>query len=237
VSDRLWSWERWRQALEALFAALDWRELGDLYFHDRGAERWQEMRGKVLDLGEEWARAALRRLQAGGRTLCVGAGVAELPALLAERCVRGRAVRAVNRSTRECEILGAGLARAGLAARLAGEPVDGAAAAAAGGYDHLACVSLFTDPGTWPQLSAVAYGRIAPVQLDVDAFARERAAARTFAQALFAGLQRPGWITTTAEEVAWFLDAAAQASAACDVDDELVATAVVGDPIGFVHCP
>src|SRR5206468_5475667 len=155
-----------------------------------------------------------------------------LPVLLAERCVRGRSVRAVNRSTRECELLAAGLRGAGLTGQLRIEAVDAAAAAGAADYDHLGCVSLFTDPGSWPLLSGVTYGRIAPCQLDVDAFARERTAARALAAALFAGLRRPGWITTTAEEVAWFLEPAAAAGIAAQADSELLPTAVVGDPIG-----
>lgn len=235
MSARSWSWESWRDATERLLEALDWEALGDIYFHEQGYERWQQMRPHVLELGEAWAKALLKRVPEGGRSLYVGAGVAELPVLIADRCVRGRSLRAVNRSTRECEVLMAGLEKVGLAGHIEIEPVDGAAAAAKGGFDHISCVSLFSDPETWPMLSGVTYGRIAPVQLDVDAFVREREQARGLAAALFAGLKRPGLVTTSAEELSWFLEAAAPSGAEWDAEDEMIPTAVVGDPIGFVH--
>jgi hypothetical protein len=115
------------------------------------------------------------------------------------------------------------------------EERDAGEVAAAGGYDHLGCVSLFTDPETWPLLSDVTYGRVPPVQIDVERFSAERGQARRLAERLFAGLRRPGWITTSAEEVAWFLEQAEAAGANCEADDELLETAVVGDPVGFVR--
>jgi hypothetical protein len=235
MSARSWSWESWRDATERLLEALDWKVLGDLYFHEQGLERWQQMRPHVLELGEAWAKALLKRVPEGGRSLYVGAGVAELPVLIAERCVRGRSLRAVNRSTRECEVLMAGLEKVGLAGHIQIEPVDGALAATKNSFDHVSCVSLFSDPETWPMLSGVTYGRIAPVQLDVDAFVREREQARGLAAALFASLRRPGLVTTSAEELGWFLDAAAPSGAEWEAEDEMIPTAVVGDPIGFVH--
>ena len=230
-----WSWDSWRDATERLLAALDWQELGEIYFHEHGEERWSQIRPQVFELGEVWARALLKRVPQGGRSLYVGAGVAELPVLIAERCIRGRSLRAVNRSTRECDVLMAGLASVGLAGIIKIEPMDGAIAAAYGGYDHLGCVSLFSDPETWPLLSGVAYGRIPPVHLDVEAFVREREQARTLAKAMFGGLKRPGLITTSAEELGWFLEAAAPSGAECEAEDDMIPTYMVGDPIGFVR--
>jgi hypothetical protein len=48
-------------------------------------------------------------------------------------------------------------------------------------------------------------------------------------------LRRPGWITTSAEEVAWFLEQAEAVGARYEADDDLLETAVVGDPVGFVR--
>lgn len=229
------SWQRCRELATRVLEGLDWRALGDLYFHEQGQDQWRARLPQVLELGMEWAQALLRRLGADGASLHVGAGVAELPVLLAERLVRGRRVRAVNRRAAECELLEAGLRRAGLTGVLRFQPIDAAAAAAAGDYDHLGCVSLFTDPETWPVLSGVTYGRIAPVQLDLERFAAEREAARALARALFRGLVRPGFISTTAEEVAWFLEQAAAAGVAVVAGEESIPTAVVGDPIGFLR--
>lgn len=232
------SWDTVRELCEKVLEGLDWQALGELYFHENGEEHWRERIPHVLEFGLDQARALLRRVPAEGASLHVGAGVAELPVVLAERLVRGRRVRAVNRRRAECDLLHQGLRRAGLTGVVRFDAVDAgeaAAAAGAGGYDHLACVSLFTDPESWPELSGVAYGRIAPVQLDVERFVAQRTEARALAQRLFAGLAVPGWITTTPEEVAWFLAEAAAAGCRVDADEELLPSAVVGDPIGFLH--
>jgi hypothetical protein len=230
-----WSWARVEATCQQLFEALDWRALGKIYFHADGEQRWAALRPRVLTLGIDWARALLRRLPPTGTSLYVGAGIAELPVLLAERLVRGRTVWPVNRRARECEVITDGLRRAGLAHELSMREGDAAQVALAGGYDHLGCVSLFTDPQAWPLLSGVAYGRIAPVLLDVDAFVRQRQDARVLAERLFAGLRRPGWITTSVDEVAWFAEQASAAGTTLVADDDTVPTAVVGDPISFLR--
>ena len=103
-----------------------------------------------------------------------------------------------------------------------------------GPFDHLGCISVFTDPELWPVMSDVAYGRVAPVQLDVERFTTERAHARELARDLFARLVRPGLITTTFEEVSWFLEQAQAHGTTIDAGDELIEAAVVGDPVGFL---
>lgn len=215
-----------------VFAACDWRQLGELYFHEHGERHWRERLPRVLELGGALARRLLRALPRHGRSLWVGAGVAELPVLLAETLQHERTVVAANRRTAECELLNAALAAADLPLRY----VAGDARSVLPGdtFDHVGCISVFTDPETWPVLSDVAYGRVAPVQLDVERFMAERGEAQALARALFARLQRPGHVTTTAEEVGWFADAAAAAGAVVDADDELVPTAVVGDPVGLL---
>ena len=54
------------------------------------------------------------------------------------------------------------------------------------------------------------------------------------AKGLFARLARPGLVTTSAEEVAWFLEQAEAVGATIDASEDLVETAVVGDPVGFL---
>lgn len=231
-----WSWERWQEGCERLFAALDLRALGGLYFHDDGEERLAALLPRVLTLGHDWARALLRRVPATGRSLHVGAGIAELPVLLAERFVRGREVVAVNLRARECDLVAAAMRRCGLEGKLVLEPIDAAVAVERRpGYDHLGCVSVFTDPQAFAQLSGVAYGRIAPVQLDLEAFAAERERARALAAKLFAGLAPRGWITTSVDEAAWFMDAARTRGVTLTAEDDTLPTAVVGDPIGFLR--
>lgn len=231
---RRWSWDEWRASVERLLDVLDWRRLGELYFHEDGERRWEQLRPGVLELGEAWARELLRRVPATGRSLWVGAGVADLPAMLAEVLVRGREVHAVNLRSAECEILAAGLREAGLPDDVAPRAEDARDAAAPSAFDHLAVVSVFTDPETWPVLSDVTYGRIAPVQVDVEAFVQQRDEARALAQRLFAALSRPAWITTSVDEASWFLEQAELAGVAVTADEVAIDSAVVGDPIGFL---
>jgi hypothetical protein len=42
-------------------------------------------------------------------------------------------------------------------------------------------------------------------------------------------------VTTTPEEVAWFLGEADRAGVAVEALDDLIETAVVGDPVGFLR--
>lgn len=222
-----------RNAVHAVLDALDWAALGEVYFHADGEAELRQRRPAVLACGRALADLLLPRLSRSGASLWVGAGLAELPVLLAE-AQRGRTVIAANLRAAECAILNRALEIAAPTQSLRFLPIDAQQAPADVPIDHLGCISLFTDPETWPVLSDVAYGRIAPVQLDVEQFVREREAARSLAAKLFARLQRPGWITTTAEEVAWFLDAADNSGVHLEPEDEMVESAIVGDPIGVL---
>ena len=215
-------------------AACDWQALGEIYFHWGGEQFWAEKAPQVGELGERLARALLPKIRAAGASLWVGAGVAELPVLLAEVMLRGRDVVATNLREREVAVLNAALDKVAPELPLRYVAGDATEVAAGRSFDHLGCISVFTDPETWPVLSDVAYGRVPPVQVDVERFVAEREQARALAQKLFARLARPGLVTTSAEEVAWFLECAAAAGADYEADEELVDTAVVGDPVGFV---
>jgi hypothetical protein len=225
--------------LMRVFERLDWEALEDVYLHggapnERSPKFWEEHRPTAIELGDALARRLLRELPRGGASLWVGAGVAEVPVLLAEVMLHGREVVATNLRARECEVLNAALLTEApdLPVRFVAE--DARTVAAGRTFDHVGCISVFTDPETWPLLSDVAYGRIAPVQIDIELFAAERERARALAAGLFARLQRPGIVTTTAEEVAWFLEQARAAGATVDASEDLVETAIVGDPVGFL---
>jgi hypothetical protein len=219
---------------DKVLRTIDWRALGEVYFHDDGEALLRAKQAAVLTLGERLAKALLRHVPRGGASLWVGAGLVELPVLLAESMVHERTVVAANLRAVECELLNAALAAAApeVAVRFLAE--DAATAAPGRTFDHLGCISVFTDPETWPMLSGVAYGRIAPVQVDVDRFVAEREQARTLARSLFARLARPGLVTTSAEEVAWFLEPAAAAGLEAEPSEQMFETAVVGDPVGFL---
>jgi len=228
-------WHEVEKLTRRVFEAADWRALGEVYFHEDGEQHWADRRKLVVELGVQLARRLALQVPRGGASLWVGAGVAELPVLLGEVTVLGREVLAANLIQEECDVLNAALEAAapgvavryevGAAEELAGERT----------FDHLGCVSVFTDPQRWPALSGVSSGRLPPVQLDVEAFVAERDAARALAASVFGRLARPGCITTSAEEVSWFLELCEARDLAVDPSEDLIETAVVGDPVGFLR--
>lgn len=228
-------WHEVEKLTRRVFDAVDWRVLGDIYFHEDGEQHWADRRKLVVELGSQLARRLARQVERGGASLWVGAGVAELPVLLGEVAVLGRSVVAANLIQEECDALNAALAQAAPDVSLRYQAGPAELVAGKRLYDHVGCISVFTDPERWPMLSGVSYGRVAPVQLDLEQFAGERDEARALAAALFARLSRPGCLTTTSEEAPWFLEQAAAADAEVEASDDLVETAVVGDPVGFLQ--
>jgi len=222
--------------LDRLFAALDWHALGAIYCDEGGDAFWSERREPTLRMGRVWAAALAKRLPRGGRSLYVGAGVAELPAMLHETRAMGRSVVACNLRAAECAVIAQGLRAIGVSAdELEVVPADVRTLLDGAAFDHLALVSALTDPETWPVSSAVTYGRMPPVLLDVAAFERERGEILALVESLLPTLATPGWITTTGYEVPWLMHVARARGLALDVDDDLIESAVVGDPIGFVR--
>ncbi|MFO1053663.1 MAG: hypothetical protein U1F36_15720 [Planctomycetota bacterium] len=222
--------------LDRLFASLDWHLLGSVYCDTGGDAFWEEHRKPALRQGRRWAEALAERLPQGGTSLYVGAGVAELPAMLREVRSLGRRVLAGNLRVEECSILDAGLRAVGVAPNeLTILPVDARSLCAQGPFDHLSLVSILSDPERWPVSSAVGYGRMPPVLLDVDTFVRERGEILALASDLVAALRTPAWITTTAEEVPWLMHVAEVSGRSLESDDEMIETAIVGDPIGFLR--
>ncbi|MBK8980113.1 MAG: hypothetical protein IPM29_29790 [Planctomycetes bacterium] len=221
---------------DELFERIDWAALGAIYCDDGGEAFWDEHRGPALVLGVTWADALGRRVARGGRSLYVGAGVAELVPMLHEAIDLQRRVVATNRRDDECEVLNAALAAVGVAADvLRIEPVDARARLQAGPFDHVSVVSVLSDPETWPTVGAVTYGRMPPVLLDVGAFVRERDQIVDIVDGIGASLASQAVLTTTVEEVPWFLAWADRVQAHIEADDEVVESALVGDPIGFLE--
>lgn len=222
--------------LDRLFAALDWRALGAVYCDEGGDAFWAAHCEPALRLGRLWARELGARLPRGGASLYVGAGVAELPAMLTEVRGLGRRVVACNLRREECAAIAAGLRAVGVSdSELDLVCADARDLVSAGPFDHLSLVSVLTDPELWPQSSALGYGRMPPVLLDVDAFVRERDEISSLADALLTALQRPAWITTTSDEVPWLAHGAERRGLAVEADETLIQTAIVGDPIGFLR--
>ena len=223
-----------RTVLEALFAALGYDRLGPIYCDEGGAAFWEAHREPALRLGIEWARALASRLTRG-TSFYVGAGVAELPALVVEVADLDRTVRVCSLNGEECDVINAALRTVGLQDRIAFECRDAAKIAAETTFDHLSLVSVLNDPDLYPMVSGLSYGRLPPVSLDVPRFEAERERLRGLVATLLDGLRRPGLVTTTFEEVSWLLHVASTLGLTIDAEDDAIETAIVGDPIGFLR--
>ena len=221
-------------AIERLFSHLDYRTLGEIYCHADGDAFWDERRNPTQLAGLLWARALAARL-GPGRSLYVGAGVAELPALLTEVLDLGREVRIASLNEAECDSLNATLASLGLGGRICFRCEDATEAATHGPFDHVSLVSVLTDPETYPTVSDLTYGRLHPLDLDLQACEEERGRLRALVSQVLGALQTPAWITTSVEEVPWLLDGAEARGLTVEADEEVIDTAVVGDPLGFLR--
>ena len=216
-------------AIARLFESLDYSSLGAIYCDDGGEAFWEERRGPAQELGIQLGEVLMGRLAPKGRSLYVGAGVAELPALIMETLELDREVRAFNLRAPEVTLLNH--ACRGLPFRF--QAAD--ARAAQGDVDHLCIVSVLNDPECFPELAALSSGRANPVTFDPDVFAMERRAVTALAAGCLEKLHRPGLVTTSVEEIPWITDWCARQGFACTVEDEDYSTAIVGDPICLIR--
>ena len=220
--------------IERVFSSLDYEALGAIYCHDGDASFWEERREEAMRAGVEWAQALSARL-GSGRSLYVGAGVAELPVLLTECLDLGRDVHVASLNGPECDCLNASLATLGLSDRILFRRCDAMEVADEGGFDHLSLVSVLNDPEQYPTVSDMSYGRLHPVLMDLKSFERERSRLRDLVDHLLGVLTTPAWVTTTVEEVPWVLAVAETRGLLVEADEDVVETALVGDPLGFLR--
>jgi len=218
-----------RQAIAGIFERQDYAALGAIYCYDGGEEFWQEKRGPCQRLGVELAEVLLGRLRPGGRSLYVGAGVAEIPLLAMETMELGRATAAYN--LREAEVILLNQACKSLPFQYR----HGDAGTAEGTFDHLWIVSVLNDPERFPELSALSYGKANPAAFDPTAFSRERMEVRAIANACLNKLKRPGLVTTSVEEIPWITEWCTSRNIPCVVEDKDYPTAIVEDPVCFVR--
>ena len=217
------------KTIRLLFDRLDYKALGPVYCYEGGVEFWRAKRGPCDRLGSGVAVVLRRKLGRGGRSLYVGAGVAELPALIMETVELGRTVEPYN--LRRAEV--AALNRACHSIPLTFHAVD--AAGAKGRFDHLWMVSVLNDPERFPHLSPLSYGRGNPLTLDPLKFATERRIVRALVARCMGKLAKPGLVTTTTEEVVWIAEWCHRHRVPYRVGKHYYPTALVGDPICFIH--
>lgn len=217
------------QAISRVFDELDYRLLGEVYCHEGGEEFWRARRGRCRRLGTKLAEVLKRRLRPGGRSLYVGAGVAELPPLVMETLDLGRTVVACNLRGDEVQELN----RAAKDLPFRFEHRD--ATSMRGSFDHLWIVSVLNDPESYPELSELSYGRANPVTFNLTAFRKERRAVARLVDRCLKNLSRPGLVTTSTEEAVWIADWCAQREIVWKVERRTYKTALVEDPICFIQ--
>ena len=220
---------RTRQVVREVFSRLDYVALGDIYCEEGGEAFWNAHAKKCRTMGLKIAEALKRRLSPRGRSLYVGAGVAELPMLVVETLEMDRTVEAHNLRAREVRILNQ--ACRGLPFTIQGTQAQ----TARGTFDHLWIASVLNDPECFPETSALSYGRADPVRFDPVAFQREQTHVRGLLDACLPALSRPGLLSTTVEEVTWMTDWLTRHRIPFHVGETLYPTAIVGDPLCFIR--
>ena len=217
------------QAIARIFDALDYAALGPIYCHEGGDAFWEERRGLCQNLGSKLAGVLRDRLAPNGRSLYVGAGIAELPVLMMETMELNRTVEAYNLRADEVPVLNA--ACAGMPFKFRAKD----AREAVGTFDHVWIVSVLNDPECFPELGALSSGRANPVTFAPDAFAVERRAVFALAAGCLEKVTRPGLVTTSVEEIPWITDWCERQGIPCVVEDEDYPTAIVEDPVCFIR--
>ena len=218
-----------QQRIAEIFRRLDYAALGPVYCDEGGDEFWKAKRGLCRRRGATIAAALRAKLAAGGCSLYVGAGVPEIPALVMEVMELNRTLSAYNLRGEEVRVLNQACSETGL------RFVRGDAGHARGRFDHLWLVSVLNDPERFPDLSALSYGRATPLTFNPQRFEKERRMVRQLVNRCLGKLRRPGWITTTTEEVQWIAEWCHRHHVPYALDDQQYPTATVGDPVCFVR--
>ena len=217
-----------RHAIAEVFDRLDYKRLESVYCYEGGDEFWRRKWEPCRRLGTKVAEVLLRKLAFGGRSLYVGAGVTELPALLVEVLELQRQVEPYNLRRSEVAVLNR--ACRSLPVRFRAQD----ASSAADLFDHIWIVSVLNDPERFPHLSPLSYGRAEPVTFDPVQFRKERRIVQAIVDRCMAKLSVPGLVTTSTEEVVWIADWCHRHRIPYRVERKQHPTALVGDPICFI---
>ena len=217
-----------RRVIRGVFDRLDYATLGPVYCYEGGDEFWKAKREPCQQLGLAIAQALSRKLAPQGRSLYVGAGVAELPPLLVEALELGRTVEPYNLRRAEVTVLN----RACRPWPVRFQAQD--AAKARGRFDHLWIVSVLNDPERFPDLSPFSYGNADPVSFNPRQFEQQRKIVRAIVDRCLPKLSLPGLVTTSTEEVVWIADWCHRKRIPYRVERRPYPTALVGDPVCFI---
>ena len=220
---------RTRQVIRKIFAKLNYTALGDVYCEEGGEAFWKAHKKKCQTMGIRIAEALKQRLPRNGKSLYVGAGVAELPMLVLETLDMNRTVAAYNLREREVDVLNRACDSLPFALQAS------RAQTARGTFDHLWIASVLHDPECYPETSALAYGRADPVRFNPEAFQQERTQIQALLDACLPKLSRSSLLSTTVEEITWITDWLTRHRLPFHVEEQLYPTAIVGDPLCFIR--
>ena len=226
---------RFGAAIAALYDELDWPRLGASYCEGDGAPFFDEaLRERVLDTGLVLADAIASAVASSGprRSLYLGAAVAELAPILAERLVLGREVVWLNLPGEETSELERALRVVGeqLEIRLPVPLTAGIESCPPASFDHLWMVSVLTDPDAFPALHDHLYGRAGgPLATGRGSLSDDRERAAALVERWLDRATLPTLLSTTDEERTLIEPAIRRRGGALVVPQEAHATAIVGD--------
>lgn len=223
--------------MSAVEAELNWAHLGKGYCEGDGSTFFDApMRERILDVGLLFAGDVAGALTPGGpgRSLYLGAAVAELAPILAERLVLSREIVWLNLESEETEELTRALRAVGerLEVELPLPSTRTLDSVAAASCDHVWMVSVLTDPDAFPALHDELYERTGgPLATGRGAIAYERIRAAALADALLARAAIPCALTTTDEELTLIRPLVEQRGLSLQVPEAGRLSAVVGDMV------
>jgi hypothetical protein len=226
---------RFGAALSELEEELDWQLLGRVYCHEGGEEFFgAEEREAQLEASLHFASDVGERLaeRVPGRSLYVGAGVAELAPVLCDALLLRREVALVSLPGPEPRELNRALAaveeRVGFALpRWSTKPLS---SLRQDGFDHLWMVSVLNDPEAFPALSKELYERGHPT---ARALGRDRKAAGELLDAAFRRLELPCALATSEEELELVGRAARSRGLSLEVAETGRLSPIVGDVVRY----
>lgn len=238
---------RFAAALFAIEAELDWAELGRAYCWDAepgaagdGAEFFGEQDREAIrdcglrfagDLAEELSPATAK---GAGRSVYVGAALAELAPMLCETIVLGRRVDAFALDGPETRALNRALAasEAGLGCPLPRIRTDGLAQLPVGAADHGWLVSVLSDPEGFPALHDRLYEREgSELATGRGNLADDERRAHELLDALLRSLTPDAHLHTTDEELPLVHLACQRRGSLLQVPEHARLSAIVGDPV------
>ena len=227
--------QRFAEALGAAEAAIDWAALEPVYCEGDAQGFFSEERlDAVRDAGLRFASDLAELLAPRGRSLYVGAGVAELAPLLLEAVGLGRKVTVHGLAGAELEQLEKAMQAAREATgskvpRITDAPIR---PGETGPVDHLWIVSVLTDPVAFPALHDRLYGRQGgPEAVGGGHPAAERRRAGKLLSTALGGLVSDAVVTTTDEELPLFEEPLAALGQTLVSPQIARLSGLVGDPV------